>query len=96
MMKGIDHIGVAVKDLDEAIKLFKETFNLTSSKIHELKERNMRIALMAAGELEIFELMQPTAPDVPIAKFIAWVCLWCYILIALYHFYLYLVVGCPA
>ena len=32
----------------------------------------------------------------PIAKFIAWVCLWCYILIALYHLYLYFVVGCPA
>lgn len=29
----------------------------------------------------------------PIAKFVAWICLWCYILIALYHFYLYSIVG---
>ena len=32
----------------------------------------------------------------PIAKFTAWICLWCYILIALYHIYLYFHFGCPA
>lgn len=63
MVKKIHHVGVQVKDLDASIKLFKEVFNLSSSPIIEMKERKTRIALLSAGENEIFELIQPAAPE---------------------------------
>ncbi|MDQ1280382.1 MAG: methylmalonyl-CoA/ethylmalonyl-CoA epimerase [Thermoproteota archaeon] len=71
MVKKIHHLGVAVKDLDAAIKLFKEAFDLSSSSIREVKEREIRIALLSSGGNEIFELIQPTTPENSTAKFIA-------------------------
>ena len=59
MVNKIHHVGVAVKDLDASVKLFKEAFNLSSSPIIEMKERKTRIALLSVGENEIFELIQP-------------------------------------
>ncbi len=63
MIKKIHHVGVVVKDLDAALKLFNEAFNLTSSPIIEMKERKTQIGLLDAGGNEIFELIQPVAPE---------------------------------
>ncbi|MCW4040410.1 MAG: VOC family protein [Candidatus Bathyarchaeota archaeon] len=62
MIKKIHHIGVAVKDLDASIKLFKEIFNLSASPIIEMKERKTRIAFLDSGRNEIFELIQRATP----------------------------------
>lgn len=63
MVKKIHHIGVAVKDLDASIKFFNEIFDLRSSPIIEMKERNTRIAFLDAGKNEIFELIQRATPE---------------------------------
>jgi lactoylglutathione lyase/methylmalonyl-CoA/ethylmalonyl-CoA epimerase len=66
MIKRIDHIGVAVKDLRETIK-FLEVLGLKPAK--ELKMQKMKFAFIPVGDGEI-ELIEPTDPGISIAKFI--------------------------
>lgn len=70
MINRINHIGIAVKDLDDAVKFYRETLNLKVEKIEEVKDKKLKIALIPVGESEI-ELLQPTGPEGFIAKFIA-------------------------
>lgn len=67
MIKGIDHIGVAVKDLKEAIRFFEEVLALKPIKIVE--QESMRFAFIPVGDGEI-ELIEPKDPEHSIAKFI--------------------------
>jgi len=69
MIKKIAHIGVAVKDLNEAAKLYKENLNLEVKGIEEVREQKVKIAFIPVGESNI-ELLQSTDPEGPIAKFI--------------------------
>lgn len=69
MYEKIDHIGIAVSNLKEAIKIYSEKFGLPCSGIEELAERKVKIALFPVGESKI-ELLQSTSPDGTIAKFI--------------------------
>ena len=63
----IDHIGIAVKDLDRAIKIYTDVFNLEVTKIEEFKDLKLKIAFITVGEVMV-ELVQPTDPDAPLAK----------------------------
>ena len=63
----IDHIGIAVKDLDRAIKIYTDVFNLRVTKIEEFKDLKLKIAFIPGGEVMV-ELVQPTDPDAPLAK----------------------------
>lgn len=63
----IDHIGIAVKDLDSALKLYTDVFNLEIEKIEESKDLKVKIAFIPVGEV-IVELVQPTSSDAPLAK----------------------------
>ena len=69
MIKGIDHIGIAVKSIDEAKKFWVEQLGLKLSHIEEVPEQKVRVAMLEAGETTI-ELLEPTSPDSPVAKFI--------------------------
>ncbi|MEG3070694.1 MAG: methylmalonyl-CoA epimerase [Peptococcaceae bacterium] len=68
MLKKIDHIGVAVKDLAEATK-FYETLGLKSAGTEVVEEQKVKVAFFPVGESEV-ELLESTEPDGPIAKFI--------------------------
>lgn len=68
MIKGIDHIGIAVKDINETAKIYKN-FGLEIEEIHEFPGRKVKIAFISVGESRI-ELLQPTDPESHIAKFI--------------------------
>lgn len=70
MINRINHIGIAVKDLDDALKFYRETLNLKVEKIEEVRDKKLKIALIPVGESEI-ELLQPTGPEGFIANFIA-------------------------
>ncbi|ASI98987.1 methylmalonyl-CoA epimerase [Thermococcus celer] len=69
MMKKIDHVGIAVKNLDEAVKVW-EGLGLKVDEIEEVPDQKVRTAIIHVGESRI-ELLEPTAEDSPIAKFIA-------------------------
>ncbi|ASJ13681.1 methylmalonyl-CoA epimerase [Thermococcus radiotolerans] len=69
MIKKIDHVGIAVKNLDEAIKVW-EGLGLKVEEIEEVPDQEVRTAIIHVGESRI-ELLEPTAEDSPIAKFIA-------------------------
>lgn len=69
MIKGIDHVGIAVKSIDEAKKFWVDTLGLKLSHIEDVPEQKVRVAILKAGETTI-ELLEPTSPDSPIQRFI--------------------------
>lgn len=69
MIKKIDHIGIAVKDLKEAIKLYEGILGLKVAEIEEVPDQKVRVAFLPTGDSEV-ELLESTSPDGPIARFI--------------------------
>jgi len=69
MVKKINHIGVAVKDLEETIRFYRENLGLEIEGIEEIKEQKVKVAFIPLGESKI-ELLQSTDPNGPIAKFV--------------------------
>lgn len=65
----IEHIGIAVKNLDEAIKFYEEVLGLQCYNIEEVKDQKVKTALFLTGLTKI-ELLESTDPEGPIAKFI--------------------------
>lgn len=68
-MFSIDHLGIAVKSLAEA-KLFYERLGLKVMPEEIVEQEKVRLAMVPVGESRI-ELLQPTADDSPIAKYLA-------------------------
>jgi methylmalonyl-CoA/ethylmalonyl-CoA epimerase len=69
MIKGIDHIGIAVKSIDEAKKFWVDTLGLKYLRTENVPEQKVRVAVLAAGEATV-ELLEPTAADSPVQKFL--------------------------
>ena len=69
MIEKIDHIGVAVKSIDESMKVYTEILGLKVTGIETVEEQKVKTACIPIGESEI-ELLESTSPDGPIAKFI--------------------------
>lgn len=67
-MEKIDHIGIAVKDLEESIKVYTN-LGLKVDRIEEVKDQKVKVAFFPIGESHI-ELIQSTDPDGIIAQFI--------------------------
>ena len=65
----IEHIGIAVKDLDAAIKYYTEVFGLECYAVEEVKEQKVKTAFFMVGQTKI-ELLESTDPEGPIGKFI--------------------------
>ena len=70
MIKKIEHIGIAVKNLEQQKKFYTEILGLTCSGIEEVEEQQVRVAMFPVGEVRI-ELLEPTSDVSPIAKFLA-------------------------
>ncbi len=69
MIKGIDHVGIAVKSIEEAKKFWVDTLGLKYLRTEEVPDQKVRVAILAAGETMV-ELLEPTTPDSPVQKFI--------------------------
>jgi methylmalonyl-CoA/ethylmalonyl-CoA epimerase len=67
MIQKIDHIGIAVSNLDETLKLYCDTLGLEVEKTEDFE--GMKIAFIPIGDTE-FELLQPTDPNGALAKFL--------------------------
>ena len=70
MLIGMDHVGVAVKNLDEAVKLYRDVLGFELEGIHVLKERKVKVALFSMGGETQVELLEPLGSDSPVAKFL--------------------------
>jgi methylmalonyl-CoA/ethylmalonyl-CoA epimerase len=70
MISRVHHIGIAVDDLDDAIKLYRDVFGLTLEEVHDMKEQKMRLAFFSTGGETSVELIQPTDSETALAKFI--------------------------
>ncbi|HNY12471.1 MAG TPA: methylmalonyl-CoA epimerase [Candidatus Wallbacteria bacterium] len=68
-IKKIDHIGMAVPSLEEGVKLYGEGFGLTLGGTEEVPEQKVKVAFFKIGDTNI-ELLEPTSPDSPVAKFL--------------------------
>ncbi|MDA3954864.1 MAG: methylmalonyl-CoA epimerase [Bacteroidales bacterium] len=65
----IEHIGIAVKNLDESIKYYQDVLGLECYNIEEVKDQKVKTAFFKVGETKI-ELLESTDPEGPIGKFI--------------------------
>jgi methylmalonyl-CoA epimerase len=65
----IDHIGIAVKSLEDALKLYTDVLGLNVSAIEVIEEQKVRTAIINIGESKI-ELLESTSPESPVASFI--------------------------
>lgn len=66
----IDHIGIAVGDLDASLQFFRDALGLELEPSEDVPSQRVRAHFLQAGEAAV-ELVEPTADDSPIAKFIA-------------------------
>lgn len=69
MITRIDHIGIAVKSLEAATAYYEKALGLPCLGIEEVPSQKVRTAFFEAGEVHV-ELLEPTAPDSPIASFL--------------------------
>lgn len=65
----IEHIGIAVKNLQESIAYYENIFGMKCYKIEEVADQKVRTAFFQVGQTKI-ELLESTADDGPVAKFI--------------------------
>ena len=66
----IEHIGIAVKNLEESIKYYEGILGLKCYAIETVEEQKVKTAFFKVGETKL-ELLEPTSEDSPVAKFIA-------------------------
>ncbi|HHW91685.1 MAG TPA: methylmalonyl-CoA epimerase [Firmicutes bacterium] len=66
----IDHIGIAVKNLEEAVKLYRDFLQLEVTGVEEVPDQRVKVAFIPVGDSEV-ELLEPTTADSPVEKFIA-------------------------
>jgi methylmalonyl-CoA/ethylmalonyl-CoA epimerase len=65
----IEHIGIAVENLEKAIRFYEDVLGLTCYAVEEIDDQKVKTAFFQAGQTKI-ELLESTAPDGPIGKFI--------------------------
>jgi len=65
----IEHVGIAVKNLDESITYFENLLDLKCYAIEEIKDQKVRTAFFKIGQTKI-ELLESTDPEGPIGKFL--------------------------
>ncbi|MCF8370747.1 MAG: methylmalonyl-CoA epimerase [Bacteroidales bacterium] len=65
----IEHIGIAVKNLEESIKYYEEVLGLSCYAVEEVKDQKVKTAFFQIGQTKI-ELLESTDPEGPVGKFI--------------------------
>ncbi len=65
----VDHIGIAVKDLEQAKKFYTEVLGMECMGEEVVEEQKVKVCFIPCGDSEV-ELLESTSPDGPIAKYI--------------------------
>lgn len=69
-IKKIDHIGIAVKDIEAVLGFYSEALGLENLGFEIVEDQGVKVAFLPVGETR-FELLEPLNSDSPVAKFIA-------------------------
>ena len=69
MITKIDHLGIAVQSLDQAVPYYEKALGLKCEHREEVASQKVRTAFFSVGGVHL-ELLEPTSPDSPIAKFL--------------------------
>ncbi|MBN2645131.1 MAG: methylmalonyl-CoA epimerase [Desulfuromonadaceae bacterium] len=69
MVKKINHIGVAVHNIEEALPFYQQQLGMLYEGSEVVAEQKVRVAFLSVGESRI-ELLEPTSDDSPVAKFL--------------------------
>lgn len=69
MLTKINHIGVAVSSIEEALPFYRDSLGMTFSGTEEVASQLVKVAFLGVGESKI-ELLEPTSPESPVAKFL--------------------------
>lgn len=70
MIKKIHHVGVVVRDMERAMRFWRDTLGLHVHKTQMIEEQGVKAALLTLGDSEI-ELLEPTVADNGIARYLA-------------------------
>ena len=74
MLKRIDHVGIACRDLDAAVTFYETTFGLTAVSRETNEEQGVREAMLMVADapagMSYVQLLEPLAPDTPVGRFI--------------------------
>ena len=65
----IDHVGVAVKDIEASLAFFKKVFDMPDAQIELLEDQGVRATLIQVGQTRL-ELLEPTGPESGVGRFI--------------------------
>ncbi|HSL20932.1 MAG TPA: methylmalonyl-CoA epimerase [Vicinamibacterales bacterium] len=65
----LDHIGIAVRDVEEALAFYRTALGLEAERPEDVESQRLRAHFLPAGEASL-ELLEATAPDSPIAKYV--------------------------
>ncbi len=69
MIKRIDHIAIAVRNIDESLELLEKLFGLEAAHIEDVPDQGVKAALIPVGDCEV-ELLEPIDPKGGVAKFL--------------------------
>ena len=69
MLRKIEHLGIAVKSIDESLATFETLLGTSCYKMEDVESEGVRTAFLQIGESKI-ELLEATNPDSPIAKYL--------------------------
>jgi methylmalonyl-CoA/ethylmalonyl-CoA epimerase len=65
----IDHLGIATREIAETLEFWRDALGLQLHDIEDVPDQKVRVAMLDLGESRV-ELLEPTSPDSPIAKFL--------------------------
>ncbi len=68
MFKKVDHIGIAVESLEDSLSFYVTALGLDVHETEDVPDQKVRVAMLPVGETNV-ELLEPTSPDSPIARF---------------------------
>jgi methylmalonyl-CoA/ethylmalonyl-CoA epimerase len=66
----LDHIGIATRQLDEGLAIWRDALGLRIDSTEEIAEQGVRVAMLAVGDTHV-ELLEALTPDSPVGKFLA-------------------------
>jgi len=69
MLTRINHIGIAVNSLDEAMPFYRDMLGMAFKGMEEVVEQQVKVAFLEIGESKI-ELLEPTSPESAVARFL--------------------------
>ncbi|RLI22316.1 methylmalonyl-CoA epimerase [Candidatus Bathyarchaeota archaeon] len=70
MFAGIHHVGIAVKNLDEALEIFQKKLGLKLEKVTIVEDQKVKSAMLSTGGETRIELLEPTCQDSPVGRFL--------------------------